>query len=283
MCSASASPFQTLLELDMSDAYLAHFLELPTGTSYWFQDGHVSPFITYFAECEIRIHHKLPLGPFPRRVGRKESRIVYPTLPEKYKAYLWKEQIQDCKDAGCSVRVGHGVGWKYLTNDTTAYARYMHTSRLALAGTPIERDCKKTAVSGLGHFGMKHDFYRLVSEDNGKDPCLINSIAQPLKFYVREYSDYQRPAMIHWYNYLIMQCARSLYKYALPYAVDGRLIMTNYDALLVIEKDERARFARKHSLDAMMCEMGDLRWQELTNVKILGERSLKCDQKVITP
>ena len=275
--------FPVLLELDMSDAYLAHFMTLPTGTSYMFISGDVSPFVTYFAECTVTIKQVLPLGPFPHRVGKKGQKIVYPTLPGKYRCFLWKEQIQDAQEAGCDVSIGRGVGWKYFTSDTIDFARYMHNCRMAATRLGIERDVKKTTVSGLGHLGMNSTFYHLVGDDNGKDPCLINEQGDPLNYFVREYTDYSRPRMIHWFNYLIMQTARSLYRYALPYAVDDRLIMTNYDALLIVEKDERQRYAEKHSLESLMCNAGDLRWQELTNVTILGERSLECDQKIITP
>ena len=275
--------FPILLELDMSDAYLAHFMQLPTGTSYWFIDGDTSPYVTYFVECTVTVKSILPLGPFPHRVGKKGQKIVYPTLPGKYRCYLWKEQIQDAQEAGCDVSIGRGIGWKYFTSDTVDFCRYMHTCRVAASKLGIERDVKKTTVSGLGHLGMNNTFYHLVGDDNGRDPCLINEQGDPLNYFVREYTDYSRPKMIHWFNYFIMQTARTLYRYALPYAVEDRLIMTNYDALLIVEKDERTRYAEKHSLESLMCAAGDLRWQELTNVTILGERSLECDQKIVTP
>lgn len=185
--------------------------------------------------------------------------------------------------AGCTVNVKSGVGWRYLTNCLTDWARYMYRSRVYLDGSSIERDSKKIAVSGLGHFGQSHTFYRMTDKDEPGLPNAITDDGRPMLHYVVPYTDYKRPAMLHWFNYFIMQTARTLYKYALPYAIDGRLVMTNYDALLIVERNERERFARKHSIESLMIDMGDLRWQELTNVKILGERSLKCDQKVIRP
>jgi hypothetical protein len=105
----------------------------------------------------------------------------------------------------------------------------------------------------------------------------------PLDFFIQEYTDYNNPSMLHWRDYCIMLCNLSLFNYALPYAEVGRLIMTNYDELLIIATDEQQRYAKKHSLESLMCEMGDLRWQMLTNVKIHGDRSLECDQKTVRP
>jgi hypothetical protein len=268
----------------MSDAYLAHSLTFPTGTSHFINRGLVAPYCTYFVRCEVTIHSELALGPFPVKRGRKDAKIVYPTLPGKYMAVLWKEQIEDCIKAGCTVVMGDGIGWRYLTNDTAHFCRLMHNYRMAATNGTLEHGVKKTTVSGLGQFGMSGEFYRLIAEDNGQDIHLKDDEGYALSYYIHKDIEYDMPDMIHWFNYLIMQTARSLYKYSLPYAIEGRLIMTNYDALIIVERDERSRYYRKHSLEALMqCNAGDLRWEELTNVTILGDRSLKCDQKVITP
>lgn len=277
--------FETLLELDASSAYLAHAQWEPGGTPHLFHNGHSSTYATYFAECEVTIHETLPLGPFPVRVstGRAGYRIVYPILPGRYRAFLWKEQVQASRDAGCTVIVKEGVGWDYLTNCLQSWCRYMYHSRIDLAGTPLEQDTKKIAVSALGHFGMNNTFHRLTQKDVPGMPNSLNVRGEPMSTYIETYEDYSSASMLHWFNYTIAMNALTLYRLALPFALDDRLIMTNYDALLIVEKDERSKYARKHSIEALMCEMGDLRWQELTHVTILGERSLKCDQKIITP
>lgn len=275
--------YPVLLELDMSSAYLAHFMHLPTGTSRWFRNGNIEPFVTYFAECDVTIHQELALGPFPVRTGRKESKIVYPTLPGTFHTYLWKEQIEDAQQAGCTVVVSHGIGWSDFTTCTSDFCRYMHHSRILHTGMAIEDDDKKIAVSTIGGFGMKQTYYRLTSDDDGRYPAVLDDNHNPLDYYIEEYTDYKQPSMLHWRDFCIKECNRTLYKYALPYAKEGRLIMTNYDALLIVEGDERLRLARKHSLEALMVEMGDLRWQELTNVRIYGDRSLECDQKRVRP
>lgn len=282
---AKGTEYESLLELDESDAYLAHLELLPCGTSYWFKRGlGLWRFCTWFAECDVYIHNELALGCFPVKTGKRNSKIKWPTRPGKYRAYLWKEQVEDAQRAGCSVTIHDGVGWKYLTEDLQCFARYMHGARMSVYGTPTEHDVKKVSVSGLGHFGMKGIYHYLTDFDNGgSEPCILDAKGKPLKYFVSDEYDYTRPSMLHWYNYLIMQCTRTLYSYALPYAVAGRLVMTNYDSLLIIEKDETQKYPQKHTLEAMMCELGDLRWQRLTNVKILGNRSLKCDQKVVTP
>lgn len=275
--------FPVLLDCDMDLAYLAHCMWLPVGTSHWFVNGHCSPYATYFAECEVIIHEELALGPFPVKRGFKGGKIIYPTLPGKYTTHIWREQVDAAREAGCTVIVKRGYGWLELADSLRAFSRFMAESRRRLRGTTIERDVKKIAVSGLGHFGMGRSFYRLSEDPDRDSPAIITDDAMPLAYFIREYEDRTKPSMVHWFNYFIAMTALSLYKYALPVAKEGRLIMTNYDSMIVIEKDERSRYAKKHGLDSLMAEAGDLRWQELTNVVILGERSLKCDQKISRP
>lgn len=275
--------FRVLLDIDMDLAYIAHCLWMPIGTVHRFINGNCKPYVTYFAECEVTIHEELALGPFPVKKGMRDGKIVYPTLPGRYRTWIWREQADAARDAGCTVDVKSGFGWTELGDSLASFCRYMSSRRRELRGTSIERDCKKIAVSGLGHFGMGRNFYRLAEDAYKDSPVMITDDGEPMAYFIREYEDMTKPSMLHWFNYFVSMTALSLYKYALPYAKEGRLIMTNYDSLLIIEKDERSRYAHKHGLDSLMAEAGDLRWQELTNVTILGSRSLKCDQKVLRP
>lgn len=278
---------ESALEIDAACSYLAHFLELPTGTSKKFIRGNVKDFATYFARCKVVVKQKLPLGPFPIRTEnrRKKVKVSYPTEVGIYEAYLWKEQVQDCRDAGCTVTVYEGFGWEYTTQDTTSYCQYMYSKKQQEQFDPVEDMMKKTIVASIGSFGSKGVYYKLVPMEDAEDwePVALDAFNEPTYYCVREEHNYLRPAMVHWFQYDLMQAARSLYHAALPYAKAGRLLMTNYDALLIIEKDETSKFPEKHTLESKMVELGDWRWQRLTGVTILGDRSLKCDQFVKRP
>ena len=281
--------YSEAIELDMSSAYLAYFMEHPTGLNgsygagcFFLGESGASHYVTYFVECDVHIPSELPLGPFPIKVGKYDT-IKYPVLPGTYRAFLWKEQIDDCIRAGCDIRISRGFGWKNITTDNGGWAKELYHKRMEVYGTDLERDIKSIIVAGIGRHGMKNTFHELTTLDDGKSRYLYDDSDKPTSYLIKETKDYNQPAMSHWYGYTIMQCSRALYNYSLQPAIEGRLIMTNYDALLVTELNESTLYPEKHTLAAKMVEAGDLRWQKLTNVKVLAPRSLDCDQKTIRP
>lgn len=94
---------------------------LPTGTVIWGSsfNNHPEFNITWFCRCSITVPHTLSLGVFPIQVSandRDRKAKIYPTEPGTYESYIWKEQTQDCLDAGCQVTVHHGFAWNEWTN-----------------------------------------------------------------------------------------------------------------------------------------------------------------------
>lgn len=282
--------YNEAIELDMSSAYLAHFMTHPTGIGgsygagcFFLGESGASHYVTYFVECDVHIPGALPLGPFPIKVG-KYGAIKYPNTPGTYRAYLWREQIVDCVRAGCDVHIIRGYGWKDFTTDNRRWAQNLYARRMEVYGTEFERDLKSIIVAGIGRHGMRSTFYHLsLRDETKKAEILVGDNHKATKYFIIASTDYAQAAMTHWYDYTIMQCNRSLYLYSLQPAIEGRLIMTNYDALLVTELNESTLYPEKHTLAAKMVACGDLRWQKLTNVKILAPRSLDCDQKTIRP
>jgi hypothetical protein len=282
--AAKEAHFDSLVELDMASAYLAHLLRMPIGTSIRSYGNDLWHFWTFFCECTVTITSELALGPFPMR-KQKSSKIKYPTLPGVYQVHLWREQIEDCLAVGCQVTMQHGYGWHTYTEDTTTSCQRLYQLRVNAPTDDIEHAIKKVTTSAIGRFGTHNTFYSLVSEEDSLEgeQALLNDQQRATSWYVHAEEDFTGPSMIHWYSYNMMQCARTLYRYALPYAKEGRLVMTNYDAILVLEQDETHKYIQKHTLEAKMCQMGDWRWKRLTNVTIKGERSLECDQYVSLP
>jgi hypothetical protein len=281
---AKGAQFESLVELDIASAYLAHLLRMPIGTSIRTYGNDLWNFWTFFCKCSVTITTELALGPFPDR-KQKSSKIKYPTLPGTYEVHLWREQIEDCLAVGCQVTMYRGYGWHDYTEDTTSSCQRLYQLRVNAPDDDIEHAVKKVTTSAIGRFGTHNTFYSLVHEDDSLEgeQVLLNDQNRATQWHVHPEEDFTGPSMIHWYSYNMMQCARTLYRYALPYAREGRLVMTNYDAILVLEQDETHRYIQKHTLEAKMCAMGDWRWKRLTNVTIKGERSLECDQYVSLP
>lgn len=267
------------LELDGSSFWLAHCYPLPCGTAIPFTDGCVDGFYTFFARCTVTIKKELALGPFPMR--RKDGKITYPTLPGTYETYLWREQCDDCIQAGCTVQVHNGYGWLDCTYAMEYYAQHVYGLRMQVYGTPVEDNLKQAIVAGFGYWAMGGDFYSLTDTPSEGDR-FFPSIDGPTDYYIhKEPYDYTVPNMPHWYYYLIMQANRTLYQFSLPYAKQGRLIATNYDAVYVLEQNETRQFVRKYSPEAATVAVGAWRWSRLIDFKVLGDRSY--DGQIVLP
>ncbi len=269
--------YDTAIEYDMSSAYLAHSYPLPTGTSIPFLATDINQFATFFAHCKITIHYELPLGPFPKRLAGSK-RIVYPTLPGTYETYLWKEQIEDCRAAGCTVELLDGYGWKNVTEDMLYYAKEAYDLRMHYFGEDIEGYMKQIIVASFGQFGSFGNYYCLVPHERAmpQDRWVVDEHG-PLDVYIHELPpNYNVPAMAHWYFFILMQCARTLYHFALPFAKQGRLIMSNYDAVVVTEGNEHHTYVRKYTYAAKEVHAGSWRWSRLLNFDCKADRSYSC-------
>lgn len=278
--------YEYLAELDMSSAYLSQYMVHPSGTAIPLVNGFVHSLVTYIAHCTVTIHKELALGPFPRRLP--DRRITYPTLPGKYRVVLWKEQIEDCIEAGCTVSIQGGYGWSAYTADNNYWAWDIYQKRLDSPTEEVEAHVKAAIVAAIGRHGMGRLHRILVP--HGKEAELdvpvcntVDGRGEPLDFYVHEIIDPYAANMVHWYSYTLMQCARRLYHLALPYAKQGRLVATNYDSILVIEENECEMYLKRYSPEAKICKPGELRYQRLHNVKILAPRAIDCDEKTIRP
>lgn len=278
--------YDQLIELDMSSAYLSQFVWHPTGTAIGFQNGDYAGLATFFARCTVNIRNVLPLGPFPvREVYDGSGRVVYPTLPSVYECYLWREQVDDCKNAGCDVTVHEGFGWLKMTKDNEYWAQHAYDKRMSSPDPEVESIQKTKIVAAIGRHGMSGEFYTVVPEERKSvdDYLPLFDGRIPLGYFVHKEWNSSVPCMVHWFAYTLMQCARELYHFALPYACSGRLVATNYDSILVIEQDESHRYIRKYSPEAFTCRPGTWRWTRYHNVDIVAPRSIKCDEAWIQP
>ncbi len=279
--------FDTLLELDMTNAYAAHYMRHPTGTAIsmsgfgsWphsFDDG------TWFARCEVVIKRELALGPFPvRSIHNGEERIIYPTQPGSYACFLWAEQARDCVELGCNIRVAAGYGWHLWTTDNAAWVALVEHLRATASSTYVGSCIKAAIVSGIGRHGMGDTLSYIVSENSAPERATYTVGPGGAYAYFVVQEQLRRQAnMTHWFAYTLMQCARSLFWFALPYAQAERLEATNYDAIYIsgdtsLEKD----IYPDHTGER---KTGQWRREELTGVAIPAPRSIISTQKTRRP
>lgn len=271
---------------DIGSAYLSKWAILPTGTSHWFVRGHCEAYATYFALCTVTIHSDLALGPFPLRRRDWRNRVIYPTLRGKYDVYLWKEQVDACKAAGCDVEVHRGWGWSEFTSDPLSWAQEAYRARKEASASIIEEGVKKTSVAGMGHHGMDRIHYYLVDRvrRSPQDRIVFTDAGEPLDdYFVHEEYDMNTAFMVHWVKYVIMLTNLAVYYFALPYAIEGRLVSMDYDSVMVLESDGAHQSVRKHSIEALTCPPGTWLWTLLHNVDVLGHRRFKSDELTRLP
>lgn len=273
--------YDRLVQLDETSAYLSKYTYHPDGAGVLMK-GHNDRMATYFAECEVRIKEELPLGPFPTRHKR---RVSYKTLPGKYTTYLWKEQVIDCINAGCEVKVGRGWGWRSFTRDNEPWANKIYWMRKEAPTEFIEKQCKVIAVAAIGKHAVPRERYFMVPEEEAGPECppIVNKDGEPMIYFVKKEEDKYSPVMKHWNYYTVMLTNSEVYNFGLPFAVDGRLVAVDYDSVLVTEHDEVHRFIRRLSPESFRVPPGTWTYTILNNVTILAARSYKSDEKVKRP
>lgn len=282
--------YDELLMLDMGSAWLSRYVLHPTGTAIPFQDGcdYLEEFFTYFAKCTVYVKEVLPLGPFPKRTGKFEGkRVTYPTEPGVYKdIFLWREQVSDCRRAGCLVQVHNGYGWREYTTDNFYWAKDSYDKRIL-----AERDsgdfaglCKRVITAAVGGHARPRDSYYLTLEgsyEQGDEPVIVGDECTDL--WLRKEFNSSAALMVHWYYYTIAMCNSHVYQFALPFAKEGRLVQIDYDSVLIIEKDERHQYIKREYAKHFDLPPGTWLWMLLHNVHDIKDRSFRSDELSKTP
>jgi len=279
--------YNTIQYMDMRAAFLKHYIIHPDGTAVRVIDGYVEGLATYFVKCKVTVYNELALGPFPMKskIGHK-AKVVYPTLPGVYDdIYLWKEQVEDCERAGCSVQVSHGFGWKSFTSDNLPWARWAYALRATAPSKHVKEKSKGIGVSGIGHHGMKRERNYLVDESRSgpTDIPVLTEDGEALSYYVHSEVDNHSAYMVHWQKYTEMKCKQAMYHFALPYAIQGRLISIDFDAIMVLEGDDKHQYIRKYSVEDAACPPGSWLWQLLHNVEVIKDRTFSSDEMTRKP
>lgn len=284
----SGNFYQELLYMDMSSAYLSQYTVHPAGSAGWFVGEYFAEkYATYFARCIVRVIKELALGPFPvvRQGKGHQRRITYPTLEGNYETYLWKEQVEDCRAAGCEVTVYEGYGWQQFTTDNLPWAQEAFRLRQNAPTSFIEKGIKRGSVASIGHHKMPREHYFLVPEERAEfgDIPVFSEWGDPYNLFVHVEPDPHSAFMYHWWSYTVMMCNHTVYNFALPYAQQGRLVMVDYDSIMVLEENESKRYIKKYSVEAMSCPPGTWLWMLLHNVKVHAARRFESDELTKLP
>jgi hypothetical protein len=278
--------YDRAIHLDEKMAYVSQFWLGPGGTAVRVVNGSVNGLATYFCKCKVIIHRELALGPFPMKTQRDHKvKVVYPTLPGVYDVYLWKEEVALCTQAGCTVQIEHGFGWKHFTTCNLPWCQHAFGLRETAHPKHVKTKTKSLAVAGIGHHGMKRERYYLVDESrkDKTDIPVLNDYGEPLEYYVHKEIDNSRAYMVHWNKYTEMKTRVSVYEFALPFAIQGRLVSIDFDSIMILDGDDRHQFIRKVDAEYMACPPGTWLYTLLHNLDITKDRTFESDEMVRKP
>jgi GIY-YIG catalytic domain len=160
-------------------------VRFPIHGGVWFAGGRPTCYVTYFARCIIRIRTRLLLGVFPVGISPVQNEsgygVFYPTEPGIYKAYLWKDQIEEAEIVGCEVEVIEGYGWRVLTPPTKTPPRlYSEQERVSMYVIADELT-KEAYIGHTDDLRRRRLEHRRDTEDSPKVRMIQNLIARGLE------------------------------------------------------------------------------------------------------
>lgn len=274
--------------LDMSAAWLSKWCWHPDGAPGSVSNK-VGGYADYFVRNDVVVDRPLPLGPFPVRVNT-QARVLYPTDPGVYRdVFLWKSQVEDCEMLGVRVRPIEGLGWEHLSNRGEEWSQWLYDLRVDAPTEEVQDLVKLTSVAAMGRHGMGRTHYVLASQEyggcEGSSPCLVSDRGEPLSYQIVEEYDAHSAPLVHFNRHTIAAVNSDLFRFALPYASQGRLLMVDYDAAMVLMKEEEAGeiAVKKGSPESFSVRPGSFKYQMLHEVKIKAPRiyqSLEVDKTI---
>ncbi len=275
--------FEVAWEVDRKNAYGAVLAPLPTGPTYRIFKGCTNDWASYYVRCRVTVDSPLVLGPFPVRkkddARQKGFKPYFPTQPGEYVTWLWKEEVEKARAAGCVVDEYEGWGWQEWTNDFQPFIDMMSEMR-DQAPPHIAPYIKKFLVAAIGRFGMPNGMYVLSSEEDSdeKDRAICeNGVAYD--WFVHWIPDKKPTNMPHWFSFILMQCRLALYDVALPYAESEQLIATNTDAIIVKPGADVSNWPDR----SPGVKTGEWRKRQLHEVVVPAARHLESVEKWTTP
>ena len=126
----------------------------------WCTPDKIEGFATAFCQVRVTIHNILDVAPF--YVRDKHGGLHWIKEPGVYEWWMWKEMIQCCIDAGCTVEVGYCYCWKeldYFLNPFIEGALEIRNYFKSKGMKLEEKMTKSAVVATFGSFGMRPFVY----------------------------------------------------------------------------------------------------------------------------
>lgn len=274
--------------IDMKSAYLSKYYMNPAGTARWEIGLDDVDCATYFCRCTVFVTSDLPLGPFAVRTTdwkKYRKRLIYPRQPGVYEnVYLWKEQVETIRSLGCEVWTHEGYSWPDFTTDNMFWCQSSFWLRKSAGSSHVKEKVKTCIVAPIGRMGMDRLHYYLVNEANHKpeDRVMVDSNGDPIDIYIREEVDKNSAYMTHWWAYTVAMCNLELFNFAYPFALQGKLVSTDYDSVLVKDLGKH-NFVEYGTPQANNAKPGTWVHRPLHEIEVIADRSFRSLELTKTP
>lgn len=253
--------FAALYEVDRNSGYPASAMSVPSGTAYGATEF---TGVTGYYRCHWTAtgNALLPLG-----VRLPGNRLAWPTTGT-YTGWYWQEEIQAARERGAHVEIVTGFAWPRVESVLGDWAKQMYRLRWECAMPEL---AKKASVAAIGRFLCERkDRYLVPAPANG-DTIAIDEHLGPTGYWMHEETKERADALIHVGSYILMQCRMALLR-RMEQERRQALVATNFDAVYTTEQPKSTSL-----------EIGDWKWNKLTNAIIPHLRSLESDQKSQNP
>lgn len=274
--------YAEVYEQDLTGAYASVVDRLPGGhcVSLHREPVDFTECVTYFMECRITIPDDIHLVFGVFGIKSENGTNVYPTESGRYTAWLWKEEIEQCRRLGIVVQPCTGWGWTNWNSGLARWARHMFQLRSVLgsAESVLGKWIKQAIVSSLGRFGMPLWQWSLLPESSplltqGDMGLSINN--QETGLVLHRVAEWSSNHLTHWYSYLIMRCRLVLRaRMQMEYDKGNPVLASNYDAVYTLLPAEAG------SLGA---GLGEWKQSRLTGVRFPFPRGLISNEKRTLP
>lgn len=274
----------TAILLDRKSAFPAEMVQLPIGTAIM-AGNNANDFPLWYGKCRVIVNEDVPLGPFPVRTRRTAvtDAVEYPRTFGAYDTYLWNFQFKDCEKVGMHVYPQSGYAWEQTTDDATLWTEEMYDFRQRAEDEEVASYVKIVTNAAIGGLGTNRVGYRLVPEELATeyDEPMVSDEGEPKCIFIQQQSRDSEPIMSHWWHCNIARNNSAVFNFALPYAIEKRLLWINFDAIMITDGEEIHFYPEKKlSTDA---PMGTWTSELLHEVEITAPRAYDSLERKIRP
>lgn len=217
----SSKIYPVVHEFDINSAYPAALCHVPRGSATLTSKPQHRPWYGYIT---LRIP-QLPLGPVA--VRDNEGILRYPTNTT-ISGWYWDVEAETASKYGCTYVVHKCYGWDGYSNAFSTWSHTLH--KLRKQYPDIANIIKIAAVAAIGRFlsPIEQTILSLKPGTNAKPYVTEQGLTD---LWINTIAHRSDTHLAHVGSHVLANVRMRLFELAYPYAANGTLLATNYDAI----------------------------------------------------